>query len=95
MRTFLLLATLSLTACGFHLRGAGSSNLPYQSMYISLPDTAEVNIWLQRYIKASGSTTSVGHSHTLRRSRRNAASFSSSTGVSANARGLHRAASRS
>jgi LPS-assembly lipoprotein len=25
-------------------------------MYIALPDTADVNIWLQRYIRASGST---------------------------------------
>ena len=51
-----LIFAAALTGCGFHLRGAGSSNLPYQSMYISLPETAEVNIWLQRYIRASGST---------------------------------------
>jgi LPS-assembly lipoprotein len=45
-----------LTGCGFHLRGTLSGNLPYQTMYIALPETAEVNVWLQRYIKASGST---------------------------------------
>lgn len=45
-----------LAGCGFHLRGAGSSKLPYQTMHIALPETAEVNIWLQRYIRASGST---------------------------------------
>ena len=54
-----LILAASLSACGFHLRGAGSAQLPYKSMYIALPDTAEVNIWLQRYIKASGSTTIV------------------------------------
>ncbi|MBS1142402.1 MAG: Rare lipoprotein [Proteobacteria bacterium] len=51
-----LIVALALAGCGFHLRGVGSGNLPYKTMYISLPDTADVNIWLQRYIKASGST---------------------------------------
>ncbi|MDP2883203.1 MAG: LPS assembly lipoprotein LptE [Azonexus sp.] len=54
-----LVLAVALTGCGFHLRGVGSGNLPYKTMYIALPDTAEVNIWLQRYIKASGSTTIV------------------------------------
>ena len=54
-----LILAATLAGCGFHLRGVGSSNLPYQAMYISLPDTSEVNIWLQRYIKASGSTNIV------------------------------------
>jgi LPS-assembly lipoprotein len=53
---FALILAVALTGCGFHLRGVGSSNLPYKTMYIALPDTADVNIWLQRYIKASGST---------------------------------------
>ncbi len=51
-----LILAAALAGCGFHLRGAGSSKLPYQTMYISLPETAEVNIWLQRYIRSSGST---------------------------------------
>lgn len=51
-----LVLAAALAGCGFHLRGAGSGNLPYQTMYISLPETAELNIWLQRYIRASGST---------------------------------------
>ena len=51
-----LIIAAALTGCGFHLRGVGSGNLPYKTMYIALPDTADVNIWLQRYIKASGST---------------------------------------
>jgi LPS-assembly lipoprotein len=56
---FALILAVALTGCGFHLRGVGSGNLPYKTMHIALPDTAEVNIWLQRYIKASGSTTIV------------------------------------
>jgi LPS-assembly lipoprotein len=51
-----LILAAALAGCGFHLRGAGSSKLPYQTMYISLPETADVNIWLQRYIRSSGST---------------------------------------
>lgn len=56
---FALIIAAAVTGCGFHLRGAGSGNLPYKMMYIALPDTADVNIWLQRYIRASGSTTIV------------------------------------
>jgi len=55
-RFFAVLLAAALAGCGFHLRGTGSGNLPYQTMYISLPETAEVNVWLQRYIRASGST---------------------------------------
>jgi LPS-assembly lipoprotein len=51
-----LIIAVALAGCGFHLRGVGSGNLPYKTMYIALPDTADVNIWLQRYIRASGST---------------------------------------
>ncbi|MBU1365263.1 MAG: hypothetical protein KKE51_15725 [Gammaproteobacteria bacterium] len=53
---FALVLAVALAGCGFHLRGVGSGNLPYKTMYIALPDTADVNIWLQRYITASGST---------------------------------------
>lgn len=51
-----LILAATLAGCGFHLRGSGSAQLPYKTMYIALPDTAEVNIWLQRYIRASRST---------------------------------------
>lgn len=51
-----LIFAAALAGCGFHLRGAGSGNLPYQTMYISLPETADVNIWLRRYIRSTGST---------------------------------------
>lgn len=53
---FALILAAALSGCGFHLRGAGSAQLPYKSMYIALPETAEVNIWLQRYIRAARNT---------------------------------------
>lgn len=51
-----LFAALLLAGCGFHLRGSGGSGLPYQKMLISLPETSDVRIWLQRYISADGKT---------------------------------------
>ena len=45
-----------LTGCGFHLRGNSSGNLPYKTMAIALPETADVRIWMERYIKATGQT---------------------------------------
>lgn len=53
----LLLLAFTLAGCGFQLRGAQSGGLPYKSLYIALPETAEVRIWLERYINASGGTT--------------------------------------
>lgn len=55
---FLLAVILAavLAGCGFHLRGTASGTLPYKTMYIALPETAEVNVWLQRYIRSTGST---------------------------------------
>ncbi len=52
---FALILAAALSGCGFHLRGAGSAQLPYKSMYIALPETAQVNIWLQRYLSAENS----------------------------------------
>ena len=55
--TLLPAAGLLLTAgCGFRLRGAQSARLPYAFLHIALPDTADVRIWLERYIQATGST---------------------------------------
>ncbi|MCL2346410.1 MAG: LPS assembly lipoprotein LptE [Desulfobulbus sp.] len=59
----LLLAAL-VAGCGFHLRGAESAALPYKTLHIALPETAEVRIWLERYIRASGSTTLVDDART-------------------------------
>ena len=58
-RQFRIVFTLFLAAviagCGFQLRGS-NSNLPSKTLYIALPETADVRIWLQRYIGATGQT---------------------------------------
>ncbi len=59
---FALIFAVVLAGCGFHLRGVGSGNLPYKTMYISLPETADVRIWLERYITASDATRIVDNS---------------------------------
>jgi len=60
-RTLLALTLASVVGgCGFQLRGTSSGNLPYKTMYIALPETADVRIWMQRYIGASGQTKIVG-----------------------------------
>ncbi len=56
-RVFLALILAAIVAgCGFQLRGTLSSNLPYKTLYISLPETSDVRIWMQRYIKATNQT---------------------------------------
>ena len=50
-----LLMAAVVAGCGFQLRGS-NSNLPYKTLYIALPETADVRIWLQRYISATGQT---------------------------------------
>ena len=52
---FIVLLAAIIAGCGFKLRGS-SANLPYKSMYIALPETADARIWLQRYIRSSGAT---------------------------------------
>ncbi len=52
----LLATSLLLTACGFQLRG--SYALPFDSIYIALPETGEMYAQLKRSIMA-GSTVSV------------------------------------
>lgn len=51
-----LFLVAALNACGFHLRGSASSDLPYASMYVALPETSEVRVWLERYLKGSTNT---------------------------------------
>ena len=53
----IVLLTATLAACGFHLRGSAGSDLPYASMYIALPETAEIRVWLERYLRGSTNTT--------------------------------------
>lgn len=50
----LLLACLLLTACGFQLRG--SYSLPYDSIYVALPDTNPLRLALKRSIEVSTPT---------------------------------------
>ena len=54
-----VLLALLVAGCGWQLRGMGSMQLPYKTMYIALPETADVRIWLERYIRAGGRTTIV------------------------------------
>ena len=51
-----LLLALVLAGCGFQLRGTQSSTLPYASLYIALPETDEIRLWLSRYIRAGAQT---------------------------------------
>ena len=55
-RLLATLPVLALAGCGFQLRGTKSGNLPYKTMYIALPETADVRVWMERYINASGSS---------------------------------------
>lgn len=50
------LVAFLLAACGFQLRGAAMSALPYQSILIDLDPNSELYLWLTRYIKSLGST---------------------------------------
>ena len=54
LRCLLVLAALSLGACGFQLRGAYT--LPYESLYISAPDYAVIGAGLKRLIRSTETT---------------------------------------
>ncbi|MBU1236797.1 MAG: hypothetical protein KJ634_12385 [Gammaproteobacteria bacterium] len=54
MKRLLLLATVLLSACGFHLRGAYS--LPFETLYINQPETSELRAIIKRNIEASTQT---------------------------------------
>jgi len=52
-----LACLLTLSACGFHLRGSDNSyNLPFNKLYIGLPDSSPLAIDLKRNIRPIGST---------------------------------------
>ena len=56
-RVFLALILAAIVAgCGFQLRGPLSSNLPSKTLSIALPETSDVRIWMQRYIRATDQT---------------------------------------
>jgi LPS-assembly lipoprotein len=55
MRAILFVFALSLLAgCGFQLRG--SYSLPYESLYLDMPDYSEIGAGLKRAIRGSDST---------------------------------------
>lgn len=55
MRAIVLAFALTLLAgCGFQLRG--SYALPYESLYLEMPEYSELGAGLKRAIRASGST---------------------------------------
>jgi len=55
-----LALVLTLSACGFHLRGEGGHyTLPFPSMYVGLPKESPLGIDLKRNIRANGGTTVV------------------------------------
>lgn len=45
-----------LTACGFRLRGAEQTRLPFKTIYLAFPDNSPLGVELRRYIRASGGT---------------------------------------
>ena len=53
-RYFVLLLLALLGACGFQLRG--SFTLPFDTLYIALPETAELHAMLKRSISAGTAT---------------------------------------
>ena len=59
---FALILAAVVAGCGFQLRGTLTSNLPYRTLYISLPETSDVRIWMQRYIKAT-QQPEIGRAH--------------------------------
>jgi LPS-assembly lipoprotein len=55
-----LALSLTVSACGFHLRGDGGHyTLPFPTMYVGLPESSPLAVDLKRNINANGSTTVV------------------------------------
>lgn len=60
VHALLIAVVLALSACGFQLRGSGgSAALPFETVYVGLPDTSPLGNELRRYIRASGNTSLV------------------------------------
>jgi len=52
--TLALAVLLSLTACGFTLRGTGqSASLPFQTVFLGVADNSPLGTELKRYLRAS------------------------------------------
>jgi LPS-assembly lipoprotein len=54
MRLWIVVASLLLSACGFHLRGAYS--LPFDTLYIAQPESSELRAIIKRNVEASTQT---------------------------------------
>lgn len=54
LRIPVLLLTLALTACGFHLRGTGSDSMPFESLYVQDSGAPNIARDLKRSFKSSG-----------------------------------------
>ena len=52
--TLLVLCVAVIAGCGFQLRG--SYTLPYESLYVAVPDTSLIGANLKRAIRAADST---------------------------------------
>ena len=53
-----LASTMALSACGFKLRGSIlGENLPFKSLYISIPESSSLGAELRRNIRGSGEVT--------------------------------------
>ncbi|RJX33008.1 MAG: hypothetical protein C4516_02885 [Oxalobacter sp.] len=60
----LLLTTLLLSACGFHLRGtAFYNNLPFETVYVALPEASVFGRELLRNLRASNKTKVVANAN--------------------------------
>ncbi|TCS36819.1 LPS-assembly lipoprotein [Paucimonas lemoignei] len=46
----------TLSACGFRLRGAEQTRLPFKTIYLGFADNSPLGVELRRYIRASGGT---------------------------------------
>ena len=44
----------ALSACGFRLRGAAQTSLPFKTIYLGFADNSPLGVELRRYIRASG-----------------------------------------
>ena len=54
LHSVVIFLAVAVSACGFQLRG--SYSLPYESLYIGVPDVSVVGAGLKRQIRSSGST---------------------------------------
>jgi len=57
MRNFLLaLLSLTIAACGFHLRGQENFTLPFQAVYVEGDNNSALVIQLKRAIQSAGAS---------------------------------------